>query len=153
MPAKRKKKPAKAAVPLKRRKGKALAPPLRWNLQRAAREFGAHRETLEKQRRALVIEPGPDQMFTTAQICAMVYGDKQRADITRAQEDAIAAQRRNARESGELIPTAKAVALVEPIMVLVRQKICASSMTEGEKDEILADLERAGEIDWAKACR
>jgi len=44
-------------------------------LQQASREFGVHREILERRRRAKSLEPGEDGMFSTGQIAEMVFGD------------------------------------------------------------------------------
>ncbi len=149
-------KPAKAAktptAPVKRN-GVGRKEPIRWTLKRAAIECGLQVTQLQTKRLAADIHPGEDHKFSTRQILAMIFGDKAQADTRRAEAEAQAAIRRNLRQDGELIPTAVAIALVDPIMVIIRQKICASSLTDSEKDDMLADLERAKELDWGKAAK
>jgi hypothetical protein len=155
-PAPAKKKPASrqsAKVKGRPTGGVANSRAMRWSLNFAAQEFGIDRNVVDRSRRHLGIEPGADGMFSTKQICAMIFGDKQLADAKRAEADAESAIRRNQREAGELIPTSVAVALVEPIMVVVRQKICALPISDAEKDDVLADLFAAKDLDWAKAAR
>lgn len=52
----------------------------------------------------------------------------------------------------ELIPTVAVSKLCEKVVIVMRQKICASSLTEAEKHEILTNLTRMADIDWAKEC-
>ena len=61
---------------------------LRWTLNQAAREFGWHREALAKRQRALAIEPGEDGCFTTLNIAAMVFGDKEAETIRKLSAEA-----------------------------------------------------------------
>ena len=92
------------------------------------------------------------EMLRDALVC-FLHGvtDKALADATTAQANAEAAVRRNKREAGELMPTIIAISAHDAVDIVVRQKICASSMTENEKDEILADIESAiAAIDWKK---
>jgi len=136
----------------KRKSGPHLKAALRWTLNNAAKEFGAHREKLERRRRALDIQPGNDDCFSSREVAAMLFGDRD-AELT----GKIAAERKgqelkNARTEGELVPTAAVMKLCERVVIVIRQKICTSSLTESEKDEILNDLVRLGETDWAREC-
>lgn len=137
-----------------KRKGRAFQPALRWSLTRAAKEFGFQRTELETRRRAAHILPGDDQCFATQQICAMCFGDKRLADTKRAEAEAAAAIRRNMREEGALLPTDSVKNALDPIGIILRQKICASSLTETEKDEMLADIGSGlAAIDWEKVAK
>lgn len=134
--------------------GKRNGGPVRWTITRAAIECGLQPTQLKAKRVAADIHPGTDHKFSTRQILAMIYGDKAQADARRAVADAAAAVRRDQREAGELLPTATAKHAFDPIGIILRQKICASSMTENEKDEMLADIERGIlAIDWEKLAK
>lgn len=82
----------------------------------------------------------------------MLFGDREAEEIGK-----IAAERRgrelaNARVEGELIPTADVAKLCEKVVIVVRQKICTSSLDEREKDDILTDLAKLSDVDWAREC-
>lgn len=67
----------------------------------------------------------------------------------------LAAERRKlelecARIEGDLIPTGLVARLCEVYLARVRQCILSSSMTEQEKEDLLADLVKLGELDWKK---
>lgn len=71
-----------------------------------------------------------------------------------AQAEAQTAQRRNAREEGELIPTAVAILLMKPMMGAIKKKIRASDMPPGDRDELLSELAGLGEeINWVKEAK
>lgn len=132
-----------------KRKGNKHEAGKRWTLVSASREFGSHREQMERARRANHIEPGEDNRFSTKQICAMVFGDKQLADARRAEADAESAIRRNLREDLELLPTQAAGAATDPVLIVLRQQICSSSLSEAEKDDMLEGIESGlKNIDW-----
>ena len=129
--------------------GRKLSKLLRWTLNQAALEFGAHRETLERRRRALSIEPGADGNFSSKDIASMLFGDKEAETIGKIAAERKSIEMDNARRAGELIPTSAVIALCEKILVPIRQKICSASMPDDEKNEMLSDLVTLGEIDWA----
>lgn len=134
-----------------KRTGRPRLEAIRWTITRASAEFGKERTYLDIQRRRLHILPASDGKYSTSQVCAMIYTDKAMADARRAEADAETAVRRNMRESGEMLPTALASAALDPLGIILRQKICASSMTEAEKDEMLADITSGiAAIDWEK---
>ena len=136
-----------------RGKGRPTTQALRWNLQQAASEFGMHREGLEKRRRAIGIDPGEDGKFSTRDIAAMVFGDKEAETIGKIAAERIGQEMKNAREAGEVMPTASAAKVAERFLVPCRQRILSSSLTDEEKDELLADLVGLGEVDWMKEAR
>ncbi len=144
-------KPAPASA---KRAGRPKLEPIRWTIHKAAVEFGKERTFIDQLRRRKHIEPAKDGKFSTLQIVEMLFTDKAKADAISAQANAEAAVRRNQREAGELIPTREVNTVLDPIGIILRQKICASSMTEYEKDEMLADLEKQiSAIDWEKVAR
>lgn len=119
----------------------------------AQREFGTHREQLERRRRALAIEPGADGCYTSREIAAMLFGDKEAETIGKIAAERKKVELDNARTEGEVIPTASAARISESFLVPVRQKILSCSMTDAEKDEMLLDLVRFGEVDWPKEAK
>ena len=68
-------------VTTKRREGRMANTLLRWNLQQISREFGTHREQLERRRRALGMEPGEDGNFSSQDVARLLFGDKEAETI------------------------------------------------------------------------
>lgn len=81
-----------------------------------------------------------------------VVGESDRARKNKAEADA--AERKNLREAGELIPVSAVSAYTNPVMIVIRQIICASGMGETEKDDVIRALEeRIKAIDWLKVAK
>ena len=131
-----------------RKNGKVADALQRWTLNGAAREFGAHREQLERRRRALSIEAGKDGCFSTQQIAAMIFGDKEAETIGKLAAERRQVELKNALTEGELISVAYVIRLAESFLVPVRQKILSSSLTEEERADMLDELVKFGEVDW-----
>lgn len=132
----------------KQREGRPAEKAIRWNLQMVEREFGTMRDTLAKRARGLSIEPDADGCYSSRDIAAMLFGDRE-AEMT----GKIAAERKNtelknALLEGELISTALVIRLAESFLVPVRQRILSSGLSEDERAEMLDDLVKFGEVDW-----
>ena len=121
---------------------------MRWTLNQAAREFGVHREILERRRRALAIEAGEDGCFASQQISAMMFGDKEAETIGKLAAERKNTELKNALIEGELISVALVIRLAESFLVPVRQRILSSELSEDDRAEMLEDLVKFGEVDW-----
>lgn len=134
--------------PIKRRRGAESTKAVRWNFQQAEREFGVMRDTFAKRSRALGIEPGADGCYSSRDIAAMMFGDKEAETVGKLAAERRGQELKNALTEGELIPTATVIRLAESFLVPVRQRILSSSLTEEERAEMLEDLVKFGEVDW-----
>ena len=130
------------------RTGKKTDELMRWTLNQASREFGVHREQLERRRRALSIEAGQDGCFSSQQVSAMLFGDKEAETIGKLAAERRQIELKNALTEGELISVAYVIRLAESFLVPVRQRILSSGLSEDERAEILDDLVKFGEVDW-----
>lgn len=130
------------------RRGKPASKALRWTLQLASLEFHTDPVTLEKRRRALGIEAGPDQMYSSFQIKQMIFGDKDAEMIGKLAAEREQIELKNGVTKKLLIETAIVIRWAARIVVPIRQRILSSPLADEDKHEILADLVRLGEADF-----
>lgn len=123
---------------------------VRWSMYRAAQEFGTNERTLKKRQLALGIQPGEDGFFSSKDVAAMLFGDKEAETIRKISAEARGQELKNAVTEGELIPLASVLEICRRIIVPIRQRILSSSMSETERHDALADLVSLGEVDWSK---
>lgn len=125
--------------------------PIKWNLSRAADEFGAHRDTIRKALLAGGHQPDAEGCFTTRQIHQALSGDREqeKARLAKEQADRIALD--NAERRKQLIPVEDAVTIAGRFVYVVRQRIATLPLTVEEKNAILADLQRLAAVDFTKA--
>ena len=124
---------------------------IRWGIERAAAEFAIDRKTLAKRLVAMGEHgmAGPDTCFSTLQICAAVYGDLQRAKIRRAQADAELSELDLKQKSALVVLTSDVVSAWSKITQAVRLRISETSLSDDEKQVILADLRELSTRDYA----
>lgn len=122
----------------------------RWSLNRGSSEFGCARETLRKALVQSQQNPGDDGCFSTAQICAALFGDlkAERTGLTRAQRESWELE--NKEKAGLLINVDMAISMVHHFTFAIRQKILLSSLSDQEKNNLLLELQRIGEMDFTK---
>lgn len=142
-----------SSVKPKTRGGVVTKTALRWSLNLASQESGVHREQLERRRRQLGIDPREDGLYSTRDVLAMLFGDKEAELIGKLAAERKKVELDNARTEGEVIPTASALKIAGSFLVPARQKILSSSMPDAEKDDVLSDLVRLGDVDWKKEAR
>ncbi len=133
---------------LKKNRGSPRREILKWTLNMAEDEFGTKRDTLAGRARQLAIEPSEDGFFTSRQIAAMLFGDKEAEVIGKLAAERGLAEHELARKKGEVIRVELAEKLAAEYLVPARQRILGSGISDEEKNEILADLVKLGEIDW-----
>lgn len=111
---------------------------VRWNLERAAAEFGTTRKTLSN--RLLGTKPDTDGRFSTKEICGAIYGDLEKAKIRLAEATAGRAELRLAKEKGAVVAIEDVAKAWGNITASVRLRIAETTLSEDEKVVILADL-------------
>jgi phage terminase Nu1 subunit (DNA packaging protein) len=124
--------------------------PARWSLLNAAHEFGVARETLRTALRQSSQIAGEDERYSTRQIVAALFGDlkAEKTGLTRAQREHWELE--NKQAAGILINVDEAIAMVHQFTFAIRQKILMSSLTDKEKNNLLLELQRIGEMDFTK---
>lgn len=125
-------------------------PPIAWTLFRAAQEFGLHRDTLKKRFIAAGIATAEDGTFSTSQICAAIYGDYQAEKTKLAKEQAEKVAIDNEERRGELIRVEDALEIAQRFCHAIRQRLLASSLVDGEKNDILKDIRRLETADFTE---
>jgi hypothetical protein len=115
---------------------------IRWTIDRAAGEFPIQRNTLAKRLRAGGIEPGPDGKFSTGQICDATFGDLrgEQTRETKARADKLEIQ--NLRTLDRVIDKNVVKEFCSGVCIVLRREILASTMTDEEKDECLANIKK-----------
>ena len=91
---------------------------MHWTIGFAAKEFGIDEKALARRRAREGIKPDSEGHWTTAQICAAVFGDMDGAKLREKLAQAAIAERQDRKENGELIevPIVLAVDLTVPIL-------------------------------------
>jgi hypothetical protein len=112
-----------------------------------------HREQLERRKRALGIEPGPDGGYSTKEIAAMVWGDRESEAVGKLREERLALERQRQIDEGELLPISTLDLINQKTLVPIRQRILSSALPEADRHEILKDIAVLGDLDWAKAVK
>lgn len=115
--------------------------PLRWTLEQAGAEFNKDARALAKRIRREGLEPGEDGKFSTAQICAAVFGDLHSEELRLTREQADEKEIKNKRSRMELLDAERVYRWGEALFIVIRQRILASSLTRDEQDGLLRDLQ------------
>lgn len=124
--------------------------PIQWTLTAAQQEFGVHRDTIKT--RLMQQGAAPDELgyYTTKQLTAAIFNDltAERTGLTRAQREHWELE--NKQAAGLLINVDEAIAMVHQFTYAIRQKILMSGLTDKEKNNLLLELQRIGEMDFTK---
>lgn len=119
---------------------KRRASSVRWGLEQAAAEFGINPRTLSGNLRRGSIEAGEDSKFSTAQICAAIFGDKAGEDLRKVREEADKLALHNSKARGSLVEVEAAFRHYQGVFVALRQRILGSSLSDKEKDDLLNNM-------------
>lgn len=114
----------------------------RWSTDHAAREFGCDRRTIDKNLARESIEPGEDGKFSTAQIIAATFGDRDAEELREIRERADKLAIENRRRRGELIPIEQVYAYFSGVLIAFREKILALPIEQQDRDDILRDFQK-----------
>ncbi len=122
----------------------------RWRLRDAEAEMGVSAQTLAKRMIQLAENPGEDGKYSTKQICAAVFGDKEFEQTRRAKEQADRIAIDNAERRRQLIPVEDVLIIARRFGFAIRQKFLASSMDEEEKRVVLLEVARLEGADYSQ---
>jgi hypothetical protein len=114
--------------------------PLKWNLKKAAVEFGTTVDTLKKSLNQVSAEPDADGLYTTGQLIQARYGElyQEKLRVHRETADRIAME--NAVTRGEMLSRPelmKGFAALADAMVF---RITSSELSREAKEDLLKDL-------------
>ena len=121
--------------------GRSVAALTRWTLEVASAEFGIARNTLSKRLKSSGVLPGPDQKFSTGDICRAVFtdGEKARAALALSQKENF--DLRNAQLAGTLADVAVFQRISDEMVIVLRQKISEAPIPEEAKQNILREIQ------------
>ncbi len=122
---------------------------VRWTLRDAECEFPVSKETLSKRLLKLGEQPGEDECFSTAQICAAVFGDLTGEKTRLAKEQADKFALDNAERRKTLIRVDDAVEIAQRFCHNIRQLFLRTSLPDEEKNALLKEVQRLAEADFA----
>lgn len=114
---------------------------LRWTVDKASIEFGLDTKTLVSRLSRTGTIPGADKKYSTAQICAAVFGDQKLEYIRGLQSDNALKDIELAKARGEVVPVQAAFLVVSNMLFAVRRVIEMSALDAKTKDGIYAELQ------------
>lgn len=115
---------------------------IRWSFEMAGAEFGMDRRVVATRAKTAGIEPGKDGKYSTFDIARAIFGDIQGEQLRKTREEADKIALANAKDRNKLVETERVIKFCNGIGVVLRQKLLASSLTDDEKDELLAEIKK-----------
>lgn len=116
--------------------------PIRWTIAFAATEFAIDRQTLATRIKSKGILPGEDKKFSTADISNAIHTNAVEARTSLAKSQKENCDLRNKKLSGELADKALFQKISDGVIIILRQKISDSELSEHAKIEILKDIQK-----------
>lgn len=116
--------------------------PLRWSVEKAAKEFGIDRRTLTKNLTAAGISAGDDSRWTTQDMVRAIYGDKDAAELRLTVAKAEALERKNRVADGELVSVDAVLRFNERICAALRETVMALDVPKEAKEQMLTELRK-----------
>ena len=114
---------------------------IRWTLEKAATEFGLDRATLSKRITTAGIVAGEDGKFSTAEICAAVFGDIEGEKLREKRHQANLLEMDEAERRGELLRKAEVYDQIDKLGLELKANIMACNIGEDEKRDILKTMQ------------
>lgn len=124
---------------------------LRWSLAAMAEESGMGMSYLARRRAESGIEPGTDGLFSTKEMLALFFGDREKEQVGKLAAERRNVELKNAMLEAQIVPTQEVINLVARAMVPIRQIIMSSSMSDVEKNDCLKQIVKLSEQDWTEA--
>lgn len=106
-------------------------------MERAAREFGVDKETISKRVTAQGIIAGKDRCFSTAEICAAVFGDIESEKLRSERHKANLLEMDEMERKGVLIQRQTVNEWIDKAGETLKMNIMASNLADEEKREFL----------------
>lgn len=122
---------------------------VRWSLRDAEAEFPIHRDTLSKRLLQLGEKPDDKDTFSTKQICAAVFGDREaeKARLNKEQADRVALD--NAERRRALIKVEDALTLARKFTFAAIAKFRGiDALSVAEKNVVIAELRGLADADF-----
>ncbi len=119
---------------------------IRWEVERAAREFDISPRTLRNRLTVYSIEVGSDRKFSTKQICSAIFGDidGERLRLTRAQADE--KELANSQTRLELVNFSDLLELTHRALSAIKSTVMGMTHLKIEdREAIINQLRSAGE--------
>ena len=125
--------------------------PLRWNLSRAADEFGVHRDTLRKVLLAGGHQPDADGFYTTRQIHQALTGDREAHKARKEKAEADRIELDNAERKRLLVPVEDALKLARKFTFAVVGIIRSDDTLGTEtKNAVLGKIRGLASVDFSE---
>ena len=107
-------------------------------------EFGHDKTTIAKRLKAASQEPDDDGTFTTAQVIAALFGDKEAAQTRKIAAEAEMKEGQLSLQQGRSLPTEDVFNFISSVLVTFRQRVSQDpDIPEPVKLGLLAELEKA----------
>jgi hypothetical protein len=121
---------------------------------RFASLVGADRHEIQRKLNEIGATPveadGRGEEFTIRDLVkAHMGGDIKREQLRRTKEEADRLAIQNARSRGELIEISEVIAMTRGFFSVLRSKVMSFSITEDERDQLLAGLQSFRDVDWS----
>jgi hypothetical protein len=114
--------------------------PLKWNVEKAATEFGLSIMTLRKSLNKSSAAPDKDGLFSTRQIVAALYGALHQEKVRTQKELADRYALENAITRAELLRRSEVERVFAAIADAIKSRIMSSHLDRKEKEDILKDI-------------
>lgn len=113
---------------------------IRWTIPEAASEFDIHAATLAKRIKVASIEPGPDGKWSTAQVCAAVFGDMDSEKLREVRHKANLLELEEKEKRRQLVPIEDVGRAWDSFVIALRQAIWNFDAQEADRRRWLAEL-------------
>jgi hypothetical protein len=120
--------------------------PIRWTVHRAADEFGLDRHALSGRLKRSDECPGPDNLFSTQQICRVVFGDLESERIREVRSKADLNEQQLRKQAGQLVDVEDFARRYDPIFTNFVRVVKSSKLTEDDQIEILTEVAKLHEV-------
>jgi hypothetical protein len=120
--------------------------PIRWTVNRAADEFGLDRHALSGRLKRSDECPGPDNLFSTQQICRVVFGDLESERIREVRSKADLNEQQLRKQAGQLVDVEDFARRYDPIFTNFVRVVKSSKLTEDDQIEILNEVAKLHEV-------
>ena len=115
--------------------------PVRWSIEQASIEFSIDNKTLAQRLRRGGVMPGKDKKYSTAQICAQVYGDAKLEQLRGFEKDNALKDIDLAKARNEVVPMDGVFQTMSNMLFSIRRLILMSPLPKETQDGILKELE------------
>ena len=132
----------------KEKAAKKLPTPVRWTVQAGSLDFAVDEKTLAARLNRAGTLPGRDKKYSTAQICAAVYGDHKLALIRGQEMENEIKATELAKLRNEAISVEWAFQVASNTCFAIKRIIEMSKLANAEKDSIYAEINGLSEKDF-----